>query len=72
MVRTVSDVVPAYEQAAAQLEAERTLDKLNTEAVPQPAAQFNIRSIATMVLFRAGKEVARQSGADIARVKSLL
>lgn len=67
----------AYEQAAAQLEPSTRLAKLNTEAFPQPSAQFNIRSIPTMVLSRDGKEVARQSGAmsgaDIVRwVKSLL
>ena len=56
-------MAPAYEQAAAQLEPNVRLAKLNTEAHPQPAAQFNIRSIPTMVLFRDGKEVARQSGA---------
>ena len=52
-------MAPAYEQAAAQLEPTVRLAKLNTEAVAQPAAQFNIRSIATMVLSRHGKEVAR-------------
>ena len=56
-------MAPAYEQAAAQLEPNVRLAKLNTEAHLQPAAQFNIRSIPTMVLFRDGKEVARQSGA---------
>ena len=30
---------------------------------PEPAARFNIRSIPTMIVFRAGKEIARQSGA---------
>ena len=56
-------MAPAYEQAAAQLEPKVRLAKLNTEAHPQPAAQFNIRSIPTMVLFKDGKEVVRQSGA---------
>jgi len=45
------------------LEPQVCLAKLSTEAVPQPSAQFNIRSIPTVVLFRGGKEVARQSGA---------
>ena len=56
-------MAPAYEQAATQLEPKVRLAKLNTEAHPQPAAQFNIRSIPTMVLFTDGKEVVRQSGA---------
>ncbi len=68
-------MAPAYEQAAGLLEPHVRLAKLNTETVPQPSVQFNIRSIPTMVLFRGGKEVARQSGAmasaDIVRwVKS--
>ena len=56
-------MAPAYVQAAGLLEPQVRLAKLNTEAVPPPSAQFNIRSIPTMVLFRGGKEVARQSGA---------
>jgi len=28
-----------------------------------PGAQFNIRGIPTMVVFRGGKEIARQTGA---------
>jgi thioredoxin 2 len=55
-------MAPAYEQAAGLLEPQVRLAKLNTEAVPQPSEQFNIRSIPTMVLFRGGKEVSRQSG----------
>ena len=56
-------MAPAYEQATGLLEPHVRLAKLNTEAVSQPSSQFNIRSIPTMVLFRGGKEVARQSGA---------
>ena len=56
-------MAPAYEQAAGLLEPHVRLAKLNTEAVPQPSAQFNIRSIPTMVMFLGGKEVARHSGA---------
>ncbi len=34
-----------------------------TEADPRPAARFGIRSIATLALFRGGREIARQAGA---------
>jgi thioredoxin 2 len=54
---------PAFAQAAARLEPAVHLTKLNTEAEPAIAAQFGIRSIPTMVLFRQGKEVDRQAGA---------
>jgi len=56
-------MAPAYEQAAAQLEPNVRVAKVDTEAVPALAARFNIRSIPTLALFRGGKEVARQAGA---------
>ena len=37
--------------------------KLDTEAAQREAALHGIRSIPTMILFRDGREVARQSGA---------
>ena len=56
-------MAPAFEKAAAALEPDVRLAKLNTETEQQIAAQFDIRSIPTMILFKEGKEVARQSGA---------
>ena len=56
-------MAPAFEQAASRLEPEARLAKLDTEAEQSVAAQFSIRSIPTLVLFRNGREVARQSGA---------
>ena len=56
-------MAPAFEQAAAELEPQVRLAKLNTEIEPATAAHFNIRSIPTLVLFRNGREVARQPGA---------
>jgi thioredoxin 2 len=37
--------------------------KVDTEALPEVAARFHIRSIPTMILFRSGKETRRLSGA---------
>jgi len=56
-------MAPAFEKAAAALEPDVRLAKLNTETEQQIAAEFDIRSIPTMILFKDGKEVARQSGA---------
>jgi thioredoxin 2 len=56
-------MAPAYEAAARQLEPHWRFAKLNTEDEPAPAARFNIRSIPTLIVFRQGKEAARQSGA---------
>ncbi len=56
-------MAPAFVQAAAQLEPNIRLAKVDTESQQNLGAQFNIRSIPTMVLFVGGVEKARQSGA---------
>ncbi|NMM10317.1 MAG: thioredoxin TrxC [Polaromonas sp.] len=56
-------MAPAYEQAAAQLEPEVRVAKVNTEEAKSLGAKFNIRSIPTLALFIGGREVARQAGA---------
>jgi thioredoxin 2 len=45
------------------LEPHARLVKINTENEQQVAAQFNIRSIPTLAIFKNGQEVTRQSGA---------
>jgi thioredoxin 2 len=56
-------MAPAFEQAAAQLEPRVRLAKVNTAQEQALAARFGIRSIPTLILFREGREVARQAGA---------
>lgn len=56
-------MAPAFEQAAAQLEPQVRLAKVNTDEAQALGAQLGIRSIPTLVLFANGKEVARQAGA---------
>lgn len=56
-------MAPAFAQAAAQLEPQFRLAKVNTEEAQSLGARFNIRSIPTLALFSGGREVARQSGA---------
>ncbi|MEZ2738472.1 thioredoxin TrxC [Comamonas jiangduensis] len=56
-------MAPAFAQAAQQLSPQVRLAKLDTEAHPQAAAPYGIRSIPTMIVFVGGKEVARISGA---------
>ncbi len=56
-------MAPAFEQAASQLEPQVRLLKVDTEAAPQLAQRYAIRSIPTLGMFQGGKEVARQSGA---------
>ncbi|MFH2134384.1 MAG: thioredoxin TrxC [Pseudomonadota bacterium] len=56
-------MAPAFAQAAQQLEPNIRVVKLDTEQAQNLAAQFNIRSIPTLALFKGGREVARQAGA---------
>lgn len=56
-------MAPAYAQAAVKLEPRVRLAKLNTEQEQGIAAQFNIRSIPTLIIFKGGVELARQAGA---------
>jgi thioredoxin 2 len=59
-------MAPAFEEAAAKLEPGVRLAKLNTEDEQMTGARYGIRSIPTMILFRNGEEIARQSGAMMA------
>ena len=64
-------MAPAFEQASRDLSPHVRLAKLNTEDEQSIGAQLNIRSIPTMVIFKNGKEVARQAGAmSVADIKS--
>jgi thioredoxin 2 len=56
-------MAPAYEAAAAQLEPQIRVAKLDTEAAQDIAATHVIRSIPTLAMFKGGREVARQAGA---------
>ena len=56
-------MAPQFEAAAMQLEPAMRLAKVDTEAQPALGSRFGIRSIPTLVLFRQGRELARQTGA---------
>lgn len=56
-------MAPEFQQAAKQWAGKVAFAKLNTEEAPQASGQFGIRSIPTLILFRGGQEIARQSGA---------
>ena len=55
-------MAPQFKAAAQQL-PQVVFAKIQTDQYEQAAAPYNIRSLPTMVAFRGGKEVARQSGA---------
>ncbi|MCS4309636.1 thioredoxin 2 [Rheinheimera pacifica] len=54
---------PVFSQAARELESGFRFGKINTEQQQQLAAQFNIRSIPTLMVFKQGKVIAQQAGA---------
>lgn len=60
-------MAPAYERVAAELEPRVRLLKVDTDAEQQLAAQYNIRSIPTVMMFRNGKMVAQHAGASDAQ-----
>jgi thioredoxin 2 len=56
-------MAPAFEEAAQRMEPAARFAKLNTEEAQQIASRYGIRSIPTLIVFRGGREVSRQSGA---------
>jgi thioredoxin 2 len=54
---------PTFSQAAAELYTRYRFVKVNTEIEQGLAAQYGIRSIPTLAIFRNGKEITRLSGA---------
>ncbi len=60
-------MAPAFARVADELRTRVRFAKLDSEQAQGIAARFTIRSIPTMILFRAGREVARTAGALDAR-----
>lgn len=56
-------MAPVFERAAADLEPECRLVKIDTEQCPGLSARYQIRSIPTLLLLKGGREIARKAGA---------
>jgi thioredoxin 2 len=66
-------MAPVFEQAAARYTGRAVLAKVDTDAAPHSAGRHDIRSIPTLIVFRGGREVARQSGAlDAGRLRTFI
>jgi thioredoxin 2 len=64
-------MAPYFEQAARDFEPKIRLAKVNSDEAPNLSARFGIRGIPTLIAFREGREIARQSGAmDLHSLKS--
>jgi thioredoxin 2 len=57
-------VAPVVEALAAELAGQVRVAKLNVDENPVTAARFNVRSIPTLLVLRAGREVDRMVGAQ--------
>jgi len=56
-------MAPQFEAAAGLLEPQVRLAKVDTQAQPELGARYSVRSIPTLLLLQAGREIARQTGA---------
>ena len=56
-------MAPQFDLAARELKGRAVLAKLDSDANPQTAARFAIRSIPTLLMLRGGNEIKRLSGA---------
>ena len=56
-------MAPEFEKAAQDMEPNARFAKVDTEAEQTLASRFTVRSIPTLMVFKGGREVARQAGA---------
>lgn len=56
-------MVPVFEELAASWKGRVLIAKVDTDHAPRVSGRFGIRGIPTFIVFKNGKEVARQSGA---------
>jgi len=56
-------IAPELEKLAGKRAGDVIVAKVDTDALPQVAERFGIRSIPTMIVFRGGNEADRVSGA---------
>ncbi len=56
-------MAPVYAKVSGQLQDRLRFAKIDTEQAQQTAGYSNIRSIPTIIIYKSGKEVAKQAGA---------
>ena len=55
-------MAPHYEEAARRMQHKARFAKVNSEDEPALSTRFGIRGIPTLIAFKGGREVARQTG----------
>ena len=63
LVRAVPGMAPMFEQAAAELEPDVRLLKVNADEAPAFIALLGVSGIPALLLLRGGREISRKSGA---------
>jgi thioredoxin 2 len=56
-------MAPVLDELARSRQGQALIGKLDTDRNPASTARYNVRGIPTLILFRAGQEAARQTGA---------
>lgn len=56
-------MAPLFDELAAEQQGRALIAKLDTDRHPGTAQQYQVRGIPTLIVFRSGKEAARQVGA---------
>ena len=56
-------MAPFVDEIARERQGQVLVAKLDTDRSPTTSSRFNIRSIPTTIVFKGGKEAARQTGA---------
>jgi thioredoxin 1 len=56
-------IAPVLEEIAAELKGQLSIVKVNVDDNPRSPAEFSVRAIPNMILFKGGKEVDRIVGA---------
>ena len=56
-------MAPHFEEANRRLQTKARFAKVNSDDEPSLSSRFGIRGIPTLIAFKQGREIARQSGA---------
>jgi thioredoxin len=66
-------MAPVLDDLARERQGELLVTKLDTDKNPATSQRFGVRGIPTLILFRSGREVARETGAiPRSRLEALL